>query len=195
MRYVGKNLLQFVTNFTVIDLETTGRSNKFHDITEISAIRYRSGVVVDSFSTLVKARNSILPFVVSLTGITDEMLEGAPYIEEVIEEVVAFIGDDIILGHNVQFDYFLIYDAYSVCMDGIMHNDYIDTLRISRLLNKNIKNHKLETLCEYFGVERKIGHRGFDDSLQTAQVYLKMREKYLMLREQKREREGYYERI
>lgn len=195
MRHVGENLLRFVPDFTVIDLETTGRSNKFEDITEISAIRYRNYKPTDSYSTLIKAKNGIIPFVVELTGITDAMIADAPSIESQIEAFVDFIGSDIILGHNVTFDYFLIYDAYLAKTGIEMHNDFIDTLRISRLMNRDVKNHKLETLCTHFGVVREVGHRGLEDSQQTAQVYIGMRHKYISLREEKRTREGYYERI
>lgn len=195
MKRFGNNLLQFIGDFTVIDLETTGRSNKPVDITEISAIRYRGGKPIDSMSSFVKSENTILPFVQSLTGITDDMLESAPEIHNVIEDLVAFIGNDVILGHNVNFDYGLVYDAYYEKTGNHMKNDYIDTLRISRLMNKDIQNHKLETLCQYFKIERSIGHRALEDSQQTAQVYLKMRQKYIELRNLKESGEGYYERV
>lgn len=195
MKRFGNNLLQFVGDFTVIDLETTGRSNKPVDITEISAIKYRGGKPVDSLCSFVKPENSILPFVQSLTGITDDMLVDAPKIDTLIEDVIAFIGDDVILGHNVNFDYGLVFAAYYDKTGKRMKNDYIDTLRISRLINKDIRNHKLETLCQYFEVERSVGHRALDDSHQTAQVYLKMRQKYIELREIKRREESYYERL
>lgn len=190
-----RSRLQFLLDFTVIDLETTGRSNSFTEVTELSAIRYRGGVAVDSFTSLIKARNTITPFVVGLTGITDGMLLDAPRIEETINDFVAFIGDDVILGHNVFFDYGLVNGAYYNQHGVFLNNDCIDTLRISRLLNKDIQNHKLGTLCEYFDVRRDIAHRGLEDSRQTAEVYLKMRDKYLKLREAKRQQEGFYERI
>lgn len=188
MRSVGENLLKFVPNFTVIDLETTGRSNKFEDVTELSAIKYRNYKQVDAFSTLVKPNNSILPFVVELTGITEEMVADAPKIEDVIEAFVQFIDSDIILGHNVMFDFGLVYDAYFATTGLRMHNDYVDTLRVSRLLNKDSKNHKLETLCKYFNVERLVGHRGSEDCIQTAQVYIKMKDKYKALKQQHQEK-------
>lgn len=195
MKFIGKPLLRFIKDFTVIDLETTGRSNKHFDITEISAIKYREGKVVDYRSSLIKADNSIIPFVVNLTGITNEMISEAPKINDVIESFVEFIGSDVILGHNVEFDYGLVFDAYHAKTGKIMFNNYIDTLRISRLLIKEIPNHKLETLCNYYGVERKIAHRGLEDSKQTAEVYLQMFRTYQELIDKKTERERFYERI
>lgn len=189
MRKKGENLLRFYPNFTVIDMETTGRSNHFKDITEISAIRYRNYQKVASFSTLVKAENSILPYVVGLTGISDEMIQEAPRIDQVIKEFVQFIGEDIILGHNVNFDLNLIYDAFNYKTNKIIDNNYVDTLRISRLMNNDAKNHKLETLCHYFDVPRDFGHRGLVDCEQTAQIYIKMKEKYKIIIEGRREDE------
>lgn len=181
MRNKGKNLLQFVPDFTVIDLEMTGRGNGVGDITEISGIRYRNYEPVERFTKLIKATRKVLPFVVEMTGISDEMLLGAPRIEAVIKDFVEFLGNDIILGHNVDFDLGMVDKAYrEVHGKGLNHN-HIDTLRISRLLNDDSENHKLETLCKYFDVVRLLGHRGIEDCEQTAQVYIKMRDKYTLL--------------
>lgn len=195
MKFIGKPLLRFIDDFTVIDLETTGRSNKHIDITEISAIKYRGGEIVDSMSTLIKAKNSIIPFVVNLTGITNDMIKDAPKIDDVIEDFIRFIGNDVILGHNVEFDYGLVFDAYYSKTGKLMSNNYIDTLRISRLMIKDIANHKLESLCQYFGVERITAHRGLADSKQTAQIYLRMYEMYQNLKQKQTERQAFYERI
>ena len=181
MRNIGKNLLEFVPDFTVIDLEMTGRGNELGDITEISAIRYRNYKPVSKYSKLIKARRKVLPFVVGLTGISDELLVGAPRIEMVIDEFVEFLGNDIILGHNVEFDLKVVEKAYRQIEGKNLSHNYIDTLRISRLLNPDSENHKLETLCKYFGVVRLIGHRGIEDCEQTAEVYIKMREKFEVL--------------
>lgn len=181
MRHKGENILEFVPDFTVIDLEMTGRGNDVGDITEISAIRYRNYKQVDSYSTLIHAKRTVLPFVVQLTGISDELLMGAPRIHDVIRRFVDFLGEDIILGHNVEFDLNMVDAAYEASTGLSLNHNYIDTLRISRLLNPDSENHKLETLCSYFGVVRLLGHRGLEDCEQTAQVYLKMRDKFLVL--------------
>lgn len=181
MNFKGKNLLQFVPNFTVIDMECTGRSNLPEDITEMSAVRYRNFKPVASKTVLVKARNSILPFVSELTGINDDMLKNEARIEELIKDFASFLGDDTILGHNVAFDFGLVNKALQLVDEHTLNNDYVDTLRISRLMNQDSTNHKLDTLCEYFGVQRSVGHRAEHDCIQTAEVYLEMRKKYLTL--------------
>ena len=167
-----------ILDFTVVDAETTGRSDKADDITEISAIKYREGKEVATFSTLVKSPNEILPFVVKLTGITDEMIEPAPLIDNIIVDLVEFIGDDLILGHDVNFDYSLINEAYERVSGHELMNNRYDTLKLSRCLIKDSSNHKLKTLCDYFSIPRRKGHRALDDSRQTAILYFKIIEKY-----------------
>lgn len=178
MQFKGDNLLKFIPDFTVIDMECTGRSNLPEDITEMSAIRYRQFKPVDSFSVLVKPKNKVLPFVESLTGISDAMLVNQPKVEDQIEIFAEFLGDDTILGHNVTFDLGLVNKALIEIGKYDLSNDYVDTLRISRLLNQDSLNHKLETLCQYFGVDRLVGHRGIHDCKQTAEIYIAMNKKY-----------------
>lgn len=182
MVFGGKSLLEFVPDFTVIDLETTGRGIKCGQITELSAIRYRNYIPVDAFSTLVKAHDPILPFVKTLTGISDEMIDGAPDIFEVIDAYIDFIGEDILVGHNVNFDLSLVGDAHYQLNSEVIRNNYLDTLRLSRIINKDSVNHKLETLCHYFGVSRVVGHRGLADCEQTGQIYVLMKEKAMQLK-------------
>lgn len=167
-----------ILDFTVVDAETTGRSDKADDITEISAIKYRQGKEVASFSTLIKSQNDILPFVVNLTGITDEMIEPAPLINDIILDLVEFIGDDTILGHDVNFDYRLIAEAYERVSGAELKNKRLDNLRLAKGLITDSENHKLETLCDYFSIPRIKGHRALDDSRQTAEVYFKIIDKY-----------------
>ena len=171
MRFKGNNLLYFVPDFTVIDLETTGRKNEYPEITELSAVRYRNFKPVDSLRTLVKAQNPILPFVRTLTGINEKMLKDAPRVEAVIGDFVAFLKDDIIVGHNVNFDLNLVYDAYYAVYKKHVSNDYTDTVNLARMMVHDSENHKLETLCVYFGIERVQGHRGLPDCEQTGSLY------------------------
>lgn len=177
MRFKGDKLLHFIPDFTVIDLETTGRGNQYTEITELSAIRYRNYQAVDSFSVLVKPSSSILPFVENLTGITDDMLKNKPRVGTVIESFVDFIGNDVVVGHNVNFDFNLVYDAYFAETKKLMRNDYLDTLNLSRILNEDASSHKLESLCHYFEIRRDIGHRGLADCEQTGELYVKMSKK------------------
>lgn len=170
----GKSLLEAVSDFVSLDIETTGLSTEVDEIIEFGAVRYRNNEPVAYYDSLVKPTYPIDDFIESLTGITNEMLEKERPLESVLPEFLSFVGDDIVVGHNINFDINFIYDA---CINmGLPHfkNDFIDTMRISRRMYKEWKNHRLDTLIEQFGFEKRDIHRGSYDCEITAKCYLKM---------------------
>ena len=94
----------FDVTFCVLDLETTGGSPASCEITEIGAVKYQHGELASSFQTLVDPGLPIPPSIVLLTGITEVMVFDAPKIEEALPSFLEFIGDSVIVGHNVRFD-------------------------------------------------------------------------------------------
>ena len=131
-RKKGRSVLYRLNNYTVIDIETTGFDPYFNEIIELSALKVRDKKIVGEFSTLVKPNVPVSEFITKLTGITNEELENAPKIENVISKYIEFIGDDTLLGHNTGFDINFIYDAYLKYCNKHFDNYYMDTLRISR---------------------------------------------------------------
>ena len=170
----GKSLLKAIDDFTVIDLETTGLSPEYDSIIEISAIRFRNGIAVDHFDSLVNPEEALDDFIIDLTGITDEMLSTAPKIEDVLPKFVDFIGSDVLIGHNVNFDINFIYDECENCGLAGINNDYIDTMRLSRRMNRDFPNHKLDTLLFMMGLPERKLHRSLGDCELTAACYQKM---------------------
>ena len=100
-----------INDYTVIDLETTGLNPKLDKIIEIGGVKVREGSVVEEFNTFVNPGRKLSERIIELTGITDEEVENAPYIEEILPEFLAFIGEDILLGHNLIFDYSFVKKA------------------------------------------------------------------------------------
>ena len=171
----GKSLLSFPESYVVIDLETTGLDPRYDEIIEIAGIRFDNGVEAERFQTLVNPRREIDPFITELTGITDEMLEDAPKIDVVLPEFLKFIGDSVLIGHNVNFDINFLYDNAEYLLLPPVSNDFIDTMRISRRLYKEMLNHKLETLITYLGVGDTVEHRALGDCIFTQQCFQKMK--------------------
>ena len=101
---MGKYVRKIVDDYCIIDLETTGLSIEFCDIIEIGILKVRKGSIVDKFQTLVKPHDPIDEFIEELTGITNDMLNDAPSFDSIKKIVTSFIGDDLIVGHNVSFD-------------------------------------------------------------------------------------------
>lgn len=167
----GKSLTKISSDYTVLDIETTGLDPCFDEIIEISALRVRSADVTDTFSSLVKPSEPVSDFITELTGITNEMLDDAPPIYDVLPRFIRFVGDDIVVGHNVNFDINFLYDQ-SACL-GLppFGNDFLDTMRLSRKLFPELKNHKLDTLAQFFEVPRSISHRATADCEATNSIY------------------------
>lgn len=104
------------------------------------------------------------------------MLEKGIKQEEALEKFISFTGDNIIMGHNVNFDINFIYDKCKNYLDYYLYNDFVDTMRIARRVIPDVSNYKLGTLAKYFNVDYSKAHRGLEDVEITYQVYNKMKE-------------------
>ncbi len=166
----GKSLLKNLLSYTVIDIETTGLDPRFDEIIELGAIRIRNGVESERFEQLVKPDRPIDEFITELTGITNEMLESAPNIQTALPDFLQFIGDDFVVGHNVNFDINFIYDTSTYYLKKPFTNSFVDIMRLSRRLFPDLPNHKLNTLSKHFKVNIP-SHRGISDCISTFQCY------------------------
>ena len=172
--FKGDSLMESIDNYTIVDIETTGLDPKLDEIIELAAIKIRNNEIIDNYSKLIKPKEEIDCFITNLTGITNDMLKNAPVIEDVIEEFLNFINDDIVIGHNVNFDINFIYDNCIKILEKPFTNNFIDTLRISRkYIDTN--NHKLQTLAEKFEIDYSGAHRALKDCYITQQLYEKLK--------------------
>ena len=163
----GKSLLLFPEDYTVVDIETTGFDPMFDEIIEVAGIKYRGRNEVGRFQSLVKPDDGIPDYITALTGITNEMVADAPGIEDVLPRFLEFIGEDIVVGHNVHFDVNFIYDYAEGFELKPFSNDLVDTLRLSRRLYPELQSHKLSALAAHFGVEPDGEHRALADCVTT----------------------------
>ena len=92
-------------DFTAIDVETTGLNPKTEKMIEIGAVKIRDGKIVAKYDSLINPGRKLEERITELTGITDGMLADAPLPEKVLPEFFDFIGEDILLGHSIMFDY------------------------------------------------------------------------------------------
>ena len=167
----GSSLLIAADDYVSVDIETTGLSPRHSSIIELGAVKFRNGRPSDELSLLINPGFS-LPFgITELTGITDDMLWCAPPIEDVLPMFLDFLGSDVILGHNVNFDVNFIYDKAMALGLPPLTNDFIDTMRISRRLYKQHRHHRLCDLAERFGVVPETAHRALADCYTAAACY------------------------
>jgi DNA polymerase-3 subunit epsilon len=157
--------------FCVLDLETTGSDRGGDLITEIGAIKVRAGECLGTFATLVNPGRAIAPAVMILTGITDNMVAVAPRIESVLPTFLEFVGDSIIVGHNVGFDMAFLNAALVRSGRERFGNVVIDTLPIARrLVRDEVPDCRLGTLAARFRLSHRPTHRALDDALATSDL-------------------------
>ena len=170
--FKGNCLYEFLNNYVVVDIETTGLSPRDNEITEIAAIRIRDNKIVDQYNTLIRTEEEIPEHIERLTGISNEMVkEHGANIETALIEFNKFIGDDVLIGHNVNFDINFLYDNCLKHLEQPLTNDFVDTLKISKNLIKDTYNWKLTTLAKKFNIDNPASHRALNDAIVTHELY------------------------
>jgi DNA polymerase-3 subunit epsilon/ATP-dependent DNA helicase DinG len=159
-----------------IDLETTGLDPVRDAIIEIGAVKFNGNRVEAKWETLINPRRSIPPEITQLTGITDDMVRNAPLLEQVRQDLEAFVGDALVLGHNVQFDLGFLNKR------GVLeHSDSIDTYALASVLMPTAGRYNLGALAEALLIPLPATHRALDDALATHAVFIQLWERALDL--------------
>lgn len=157
-------------DYTVLDLEMTGLATKVDKIIEIGAIRVRGGKPVEQYAMLVNPKMIVPQRVTELTGITSEMAKAGEDMDKAVAGLIDFIGDDVIVGHNVAFDYSFI-KQWAVNQKRPLELKACDTLKLARELLPPEQSKKLEDLCAFFNIDRVNAHRAVDDAEETRQIF------------------------
>ncbi|MGB9182109.1 MAG: exonuclease domain-containing protein [Pyrinomonadaceae bacterium] len=163
------------SEFVVVDVETTGAKTPPCRIAEVGAYRIRDGRIVAEFQTLVNPQMEIPPFIVGLTGITNEMVKSAPLFEEVAAGWLDFVGEAVLVAHNASFDVrFLNHEIARVFPGYRMANAHLCTVKFSRSIFPGLLNYRLHTIADHFSIQIRNRHRAPDDALATAEIFLRM---------------------
>ena len=177
-REKGSLIYEKLKNYTVIDLETSSKYSNSADVIELAAARVRKGIIVATYTTLIKPNEEISQRITAITGITNEMLLNAPTIQQKLGEFLSFIGKDIVLGHNIcSFDSTIIYDLCKKYGFKPFNNNMLDTLHYAHKCNIKVMNYRLPTLARYFKVQYNA-HRALNDCIANYQVYEKLKPLY-----------------
>ncbi len=159
-----------IRDYIAFDLETTGLSVEENQIIEIGALKVKDGKVVDRFMEFLKPDEPILPRITEITGITTEMVANARSTEKIIQDFVLFCGNDILVGHNILFDYQFC-KKYANTYGLPFEKKGIDTLKIARKVHKDFESKSLGALCKYYKILNQAAHRAYYDALATAKLY------------------------
>ena len=163
----GETDAAFTDEIVCFDIETTGLNKKYEVIIEIGAVVLKDGEITDTFNTFVSPGRLLSPEIIRLTGITDEMLEGAPSQKEALEAFLAFAGDRPLAAHNADFDMGFI--SAGCRKYGLpFHNASVDSLILAQNLLPDLGKYKLDIVAEHLKLPAFNHHRASDDAATVA---------------------------
>lgn len=155
-----------------IDIETTGLIPAEDAIIEIGAVKFSGRRVDDTWSTLVNPRRPIPGNITQLTGITNSMVRNAPFLIDVIADLVGFVGDAPVLGHNVRFDLSFLQQT-----GALLNNEAVDTYELAAVLMPMASRYGLSALAQQLNILLPATHRALDDAKATHAVFIELIEK------------------
>ena len=168
----GHQDIGFSDEIVCFDIETTGLKVTQEAITEIGAVRLRNGEIVETFQTFVDPERRLTPEIIGLTGITDDMLRGAPKLKDALTAFLAFAGNAPLAAHTAAFDISFIRSGCRKC--GIpFEPTYIDTLILAQNLLPGLGKYKLDIVADHLQLPQFNHHRASDDAVPVAQMLTK----------------------
>lgn len=159
-------------SFCVFDLETTGGNHKNDKIIEIGMVRIENLKIVKEADYLIQPQIQIPDFIQKLTSITPEDVEGAPLIEDVIDEILEFMGDSILVAHNTSFDVPFFNSVLRRLGKPELENRSLCTNLMTKYLIPNLMNSNLNYMSKIFDIKHRKAHRALDDASATAELLL-----------------------
>ena len=162
----------------VLDVETTGLDYTKEIMVEFAAIRLENGKMKDRFETLINPEQHIRKSSMAVHGITEEMVADQPTEEQVMPEILKFIGDYPIVAHNAIFDYNFLNEASKRLYGKPLENQRIDSQFLFKEVYPEFESHGLENLMIKFGVEFDTRHRAMADTIGLAKAFPKLKKLY-----------------
>jgi DNA polymerase III epsilon subunit len=160
--------------FSVIDVETTGLSCKEGDrVCEIAAIKLKGQNRIGSFQSLINPKREISPEAFQRNKITQDMLKGAPFFEEIAPSLYGFIRGSVFVAQKAYFDLDFINSEFARCGYPHLRGDVIDTISLGKYLFPGKQHYNLDSLMEIFDVGKVERHRSMGDVEATAEVFVR----------------------
>lgn len=160
-------------HYIIVDIETTGLSKERHHITEIAAVQFDGEKIIKKFQTLINPQTPIPWFITHLTGITNDMVQDAPTIEQALPDFFDFLGDHILVAHNATFDYGFLNHNGIYHLNTSIKNHTLCTRKLANRLLPELPSKRLECLCQYFNITNERAHRAMGDVMATVKIFKK----------------------
>lgn len=167
----GYYVKKLIDDYCVLDIETTGLSWQKDQIIEIGLLKVRNKKIIRQYSQLINPQSSISSFITQLTGIDNQMIKNMPILTTIQDDVLQFIGEDLIIGHNTSFDLNFIANHFQVNLK----NEYIDTVQFSKKVYPHLPHHRLTDMVEFLHLSNNE-HRSLADCIATYELYEHLKE-------------------
>lgn len=160
--------------FCVVDTETTGLSPRSNNIIEIGLVKISRLKIVETYHSMINPGRAIPYFITNLTGISDDDVYNAPFFEDIVDEIIDFMGENVITAHNLSFDKsFLKYEFRNAGRD-LPQSPEICTLKLARKLYPFLKSKSLGSVCNHLKLKNSGAHRALSDAEVTGKALIKM---------------------
>lgn len=161
--------------FVVVDVETTGGTpDRGHRVTEVAAVVVTRGEIGEVYSSLVNPQRPIPPNIIGLTGITNQMVAGAPPFTEVSGPLMEILRGRVFVAHNAPFDWRFLCAELGRAANVLPAGPQLCTVRLSRRLLPQLPSRSLDALVKYFRLTMESRHRAKDDAVATAHLLLRL---------------------
>jgi len=167
--------------FIALDIETTGLDKNLDKIIEISAVKFKNGIEVSTFSKLINPQRKIPKFIEGLTGIKNSDVIDKPIFNQIINEFIDFIDCNPIVGHNVEFDLSFINNEIKDSILDIQQMYICDTYYLSLSVLYHLESFKLESICAKLNIDVTESHRALSDARNSGLLFLKLIDDLLLL--------------
>ncbi len=161
-------------SFSIIDVETTGLSARYNNIIEIGIVKVSNLKIVNSFHSLINPGRAIPYYISQFTGITDTDVYDAPFFEDAADDILNFISEDILGGHNFSFDKSFLKRELLYAGKGLLYNKDVCTLKLARRMYPELRSRSLSNMCRHFKLHNENSHRALSDAKVTAQLLIRM---------------------
>lgn len=155
--------------YAIVDLETTGGRADRNRIIEVGIVVHDGQRILDTYSSLIDPECYVPYGITQLTGITQEMVEGAPKFYEVARKIVEMTEGAVFVAHNVRFDYSFLRAEFAR-LGYTYSRKNLCTVRLSRKAFPGLPSYSLGKLIQHFGIAVNDRHRALDDALATAEL-------------------------
>lgn len=158
--------------FIAFDFETTGLYPQTHKIIEIGAVKFSLQKSGPRFTTLINPQLPIPDEASKVNGISDEMVEDKPLIQDVLPHFINFIGSSVLIAHNAQFDMGFLAYSLRACNLHSVNNYIIDTVELAKQVLPGQYRYSLSSLSRSLKLATPSTHRAEADALACKELFL-----------------------